>query len=477
VFVAKYNRGRENCFETVRTVLRFPLVPFWHASKQSSWPGTVALGFNESKIDYEISSTGCSGVTPNGEQECSEPAGRRAGTWVRTPLDTALPIIHFNPLKPNLDAVSMPEEIANAFGVPFDCKGRSGSGHTTTRVGFGGFSVLDLSYFVCVNRDVSEETRAKAFCVARTGDCANPNSLPGGECVLHADRHATFPFSGQASWQSTNANMELVSTDISWDVCCGCAEKAAPPEADKDPCGDTEAADSFAEQNRQKREALTEQLKDEWAEYQKELKEAAEHRADFESAARQCNLQDRATKVLIGILELFAPGGAEVEGAEAAEEIAEAAEELGKLIGDPGVTLAEVIEKIIAGEDPTAAAVPNEEFQNFRKAAEEAERALGLLRGSTGEQLEERIEQCAGTITLSDATYRGAKDYVEKLKSAMERIPETQTLVNNIRQLDTDYPDLQYKAYAACVQHARCAGTPESDCNSKKPACNWPPVP
>ena len=230
VFDAQYNRGRDQCFETVHTVLRFPLVPFWHASKQLPWPAVVGLPFNESKIDYEISSTGCKGA--KGDQECHEPAGRRAGTWVRTSLDTTLPIIHFSAVKPNLDAVSMPPEIAAAFQVPFDCQGRSGGSHTTTTVGFGGFSILDLSDYHCVHREmVGEQTKAFAFCAAPAGDCREPDSLPGSECAQHADRHATFPFSGEASWQSTNPNEELVSTKMRWDVCCGCAAKAAPPDA------------------------------------------------------------------------------------------------------------------------------------------------------------------------------------------------------------------------------------------------------
>ncbi len=43
--------------------------------------------------------------------------------------------------------------------------------------------------------------------------------------------------------------------------------------------------------------------------------------------------------------------------------------------------------------------------------------------------------------------------------------------------LDDQLPDLQYQGWAACVEHARCAGTPESDCDDLKPAGDWPDVP
>ena len=46
-------------------------------------------------------------------------------------------------------------------------------------------------------------------------------------------------------------------------------------------------------------------------------------------------------------------------------------------------------------------------------------------------------------------------------------------------RLETDRtnPDLQYKAWAACVERARCKKTPESACANKKPPGNWPDLP
>ena len=58
----------------------------------------------------------------------------------------------------------------------------------------------------------------------------------------------------------------------------------------------------------------------------------------------------------------------------------------------------------------------------------------------------------------------------------MDLTPGIRKLVNDIRNLDLQKPDLQYKSWAACVRRARCMGTPESGCDSKKPEGNWPPV-
>jgi hypothetical protein len=50
--------------------------------------------------------------------------------------------------------------------------------------------------------------------------------------------------------------------------------------------------------------------------------------------------------------------------------------------------------------------------------------------------------------------------------------------LNDLRSKDlNDCLPKQFKAYAACVQHARCAKTPESACADKKPPGNWPAVP
>ena len=72
--------------------------------------------------------------------------------------------------------------------------------------------------------------------------------------------------------------------------------------------------------------------------------------------------------------------------------------------------------------------------------------------------------------------WKGANEYVDSLKEAMAKLPGVERLVNDIHQLDNALPDLQYKAYAACVRRARCLGQPESSCARLKPAGNWPEV-
>lgn len=476
VFTNEYVQN--GCRGTNRYVIRFPLVHFWLQPEGRPWPEQVYLGFNESRINYDVSTTGCSGETANGEEQCQAPGGRRSGTWVRAAKQ--LPYIRFEPDKPQLTAINLPAEITSGFDTALVCVGphaRSGGGRGGWSGGTHGFAIEEEGNSGCANNE------GNVFCVPQAGECSRPSPDQNHQCLLTGDRHALFPFRGDKTWRSPRADdrfyQGLVQTHIQWDVCCGCAALPVPPDASSDPCGDTATADALAQRNRDERNTKKTSLEESWSEYKKDMAAAQTHLSDFQTTIARCNIQSAATKILIGTLGLFTPAGeAEIagEGPEVAEAIAEAAEELGELVGDPGVTTAEVVEKILAGEDPTASAVPNEAFQNFRKAGEEAARAEQYLNGANVDQLEERVEQCAGTIALSNDTFRGARDYVEKLKEGTDRLAGIQTLVNDIRNLDNSYPSLLYNAWAACVRHARCKGTPESECDAKKPAGEWPPV-
>jgi len=124
-------------------------------------------------------------------------------------------------------------------------------------------------------------------------------------------------------------------------------------------------------------------------------------------------------------------------------------------------------------EDPTAKMIPIEKFQQLLEALEAAEKASTVINGSNVTQLEEQLQGCSGTIGLSYENWKGANDYIEDLQEAMANVPNIQKLVNDIRQLDTQYEDLQAKAYAACVKRADCLNQPASSCDNLKPTGNW----
>jgi len=78
---------------------------------------------------------------------------------------------------------------------------------------------------------------------------------------------------------------------------------------------------------------------------------------------------------------------------------------------------------------------------------------------------------------VPDATFQSAQQLVAHLKASLDSLHESAKLRNDVRDLDDQLPNLQYKDWAACIEHARCAGTPESDCDDLKPAGDWPDVP
>lgn len=257
--------------------------------------------------------------------------------------------------------------------------------------------------------------------------------------------------------------------------------KGAPPDFPKKSCPDTAEADAQLAKGNSQWDAYAKDLKVLWANYEEEMKKAESHLQQFQTTMRACNIQSGLTNVLIGTLGLFAPGVEAVavaeEGTEAYEATKQAVEMLGPQVGDPAAALANAIQSLMNNEDPTAKLVPSEMFQQFTEAVEMAKNINTRISGSSLAQLEEGLQQCAGTIGLSNENWKGANDYIEELQAAMANVPASQVLVNDIKQLDNvTLPQLQYDVYAACVRHARCLNQPESSCDKLKPAGNWAPV-
>lgn len=267
--------------------------------------------------------------------------------------------------------------------------------------------------------------------------------------------------------------------EAKWNICregVDCSGPAGPPPAPPakpDPCPSTAAADAFAQRNRDRRKQAVDQELAAATKYLKEFGDAEDHHEDFRTTAKVCLTQTIATKALILMLE------PEEEAAEAGEAGGSAYATLKslKLLPPEGLPfIAEVSEKLVGGEDPNVALLP-EANQMLLLISKALTQVGGLSPDASAAQMEQAIEGCAGTIGVSAETKLSAEKYVEDVKELEDQGIALATATNKIRQLDTDYPDLQYKAYAACVERARCEKTPESDCDVKKPSGNWPPVP
>ena len=256
------------------------------------------------------------------------------------------------------------------------------------------------------------------------------------------------------------------------EICGSCGTLPTPPDP-SDECPSTLEADSRLETNRKRREEKLAELRKAGAAYDKKYEESRKHYDDYVQTVQACLLQGLATRAIIMLL---AP---EIEGEEVPHEIEKAfewSEERGKLPPMGLQLIAKIVEKIVNGEDPTTA-LASESRQNWNETMAVLQKVQTLLSGRTPEEMEKSLEECQGTFLVSPETKLSADKCVESLKEALEDLAEFNKLNNDIRDLDTAYPDLQYKAWAACVERARCKGTPESDCADKKPPGNWPNVP
>lgn len=477
------------CRGSRREVLRFPLVD--EGPTADPWWSRLWLGFRASEIDYEISTGGCSGTTSNGEETCKAPSGRKVGRVTMgsagrrgfTGTPGLLGYLHFHPVTPQISAENLPDEMSAGLATHGECVGPHSSGKIQWGFGAKGFAVnpagpgcppADMEGFIA--------------CTPPT-DCAFPADEPARvQCMTHADRHAVLSFSGDVHWQSPRAAdryyQGLTSTHMRWKICCGCGAPPAPPEPAKDPCTNN-TADDFLKRNRDERAAKLAALRAAGAAYNEELANAQAHYDDYAKTVKACLVQSLVTKSLIALL---APEAEGAEGAEAAiqaaqaanaEDVVEALEwaEQQGLFPPTGLQLlAKIIEKMVNGEDP-ATALAAEGAQNFDETLAVLQKVETLLSGANVAQMEKSIEECQGAILVSAQTKLSAEKCVEGFKAALGHLTEVHERRNDIRDLDTAYPDLQYKAWVACVQHARCAGTPESDCAGKKPVGNWPDVP
>jgi hypothetical protein len=268
---------------------------------------------------------------------------------------------------------------------------------------------------------------------------------------------------------------------VCWDICkkgsgaCGAGCGAPPPTSTPpvEKCPSTLKADSDLETNRIKKSAKIKEMAEHAVAAGEHKKEAMAHYDDFRKVVIACGIQSLATNALIALL---AP---EVEGAGATKDVIEAlefCEKHGLLTPSSFQLLAKIAEKLAKGEDPTTALLP-EELQVVQETLAGMELVKGAFEGASAAQMEKSLEECGGAFLVSTETKLSAQKGVEAFKAQLEEETEMQKLTNDIRGLDVVYPDLQYKAWEACVQRARCLGTPESACAGKKPPGNWPDVP
>ena len=451
-----------SCQGTIRTVLRFPLVD--NASSTSPWSSRLWVGFSATELNYDVSSAGCVDV-PGDDEICQAAGGRKTGKvilgtigkwgFVSAPHVGSLT---FNPVKPELYFDALPDEIHEAFTKPLTCVKNGGGGtQSSWTVGFAGGQIRPRR---------PGETEHAFVPLVDWPKCDDR------DCMQHAERYAVIPFTGHSVWTDPRPQSDFPRVETTWEVCCGCGAPPTPPEPG-DGCPSTLEADSRLETNREQRKEKLAELKKAGAAYEEKYKESKKHYDDYVKTIQACVVQSVATRIMIALLV------PEEEGVEVSHEVEQAVEwaEGNGLYPPMGMQLiAKIVEKIVNGEDPAAALGP-ENLQNWNEDMAILAKVETLLSGRNAEQMEKSLEECQGAFLVSPETKLSADKCVENFKEALEDLAEFNKLRNDIRNLDTAYPDLQYKAWAACVERARCKGTPESACADKKPVGNWPDVP
>jgi hypothetical protein len=466
-----------------------PLPPQFH---EQMWNLRLAARVGQerdaTKLKYWMWSDGCHDIGGS-HYTCNVPGGSGFGEITlgeSTPtgfiLNAPLSVhgVIFDPMGPSLRIGTSSASGESLLHQEEVCVGKAGYGGSRGMTTLGGFSGLYVSILpepVCNRGDNS----ARNFCVPPTACFQTTDATQRRECAIDPGKFAVLPFEGslEKRFPTAGIGQAIVFSKMSWKVCCGCGQAPPPPDFPSEPCPDTAKEDADLATNRAKEAAATADLAILWKSYEDEMSKAQSHLRQFQTTMRSCKIQTALTDLLSGTLGLFSPAGeAEIaaEGVGESEAIKKAAETLGEQIGDPGSTLLTVISKLLNNEDPTAKTIPSEFLRTYQEAVEAAEKFITFVNGSSATQLEEQMKDCAGTIVLSDENWKGANEYIEDLKAAMANVPATQVLVNDIRQLDTELPDLQYRDYAACVRRARCLKQPESSCAKLKPAGDWPDV-
>ena len=466
--------GGHDCQGTIRTVLRFPLVD--NSPSTSPWSSRLWTGFSAPELNYDVSSAGCVD-TPGDDLTCQAAGGRRTGKVTLGTIGRLgfsrgnVGYVIFKPVKPEIAFEVLPDEIHTAFTTPLTCEPFNRGGMKASwLVGFAGGTIRP-------RYRRGESDQAFVTFVDSTG-CNDSN------CMQHSELYAVIPFTGHSVWTDPRPNAGVLRVEMTWEICCGCGtgprEGTSPvptpaptvtptPTVTPDPCGSTANQDSLWQHCLEEEKEIEKDIAKLTKDRDKEVEEARSHFDDFKLAANLCKLWDKTKELLEAII-----GGPEFLAGLNPEQAAEFKEfqETVKL-------LTEMAEKAADGKNPVEAMRP-EEVKDLAEKGEKLNKLIAninnFLGGYTPESGAKILEDCGAPIPPDLA--RSAEQYLEHLKASIEKLRELNHRLNDLRSKDlNDCQKKQWDAYKACIEYARCKGTPESACDDKKPSGNWPNVP
>jgi hypothetical protein len=246
-----------------------------------------------------------------------------------------------------------------------------------------------------------------------------------------------------------------------------CIQSLDTTSQHKDPCGNTSNQDALLQNCLDQQKAIETDIKSLQQSQQKEAAEAKSHYQDFKLVVNLCKLWDKTKTLLIAII-----GGADfAEGLSPADaaEFKEFQETIKLLTG--------MANNAANGKNPAEAMEP-EEIKNWIEKGEKLNKLIEqidiLLAGYSPESGAKILDDCSAPIP--ENLQRSAEQYLNHLKASLDGLHEINKRLNDLRSKSEECQQKQWDAYKACVEHARCAGTPESKCADKKPPGNWPEI-
>jgi hypothetical protein len=235
----------------------------------------------------------------------------------------------------------------------------------------------------------------------------------------------------------------------------------------KDPCGNTANQDALLQNCLDQQKSIETDIKTLQQSQQKEADEAKLHYQDFKLVVNLCKLWDKTKALLIAIIG--GPDFAEGLSPADAAEFKEFQETVKLLIG--------MADNASSGKNPIEAMEPEqvkEWIENGEKLNKLIEQIDIMLAGYSPESGTKILDDCSAPIP--ENLQRSAEQYLSHLKASLDGLHEINKRLNDLRSKSEECRQKQWDAYKACVEHARCAGIPESKCADKKPPGNWPDI-
>lgn len=446
-----------NCIGSETQVVRFRLEP---VPGTQTGKGGIALAYAAKELHYRVSTDGCFDVDQGiGQYICKSGAMFTEGTAAITAEN--LGVAAFMPLIPEL-TFQYPDYMQTKLKVTAHCVW-DGSGPHAPPPPHDVIASLSWSVSISAKEACAASQGCENYCVAPTV-CEQAN-YADPECGMHHERFAVIPFHGALVDVNRDARGQCIlpgSSQVRWNVCCGCAETGPPPDfgipKDK-PCGPPQPQQALLDLALEQQKAILRPLGELLREQQRIQQQASQWQNDFQQATSDCRLWGVA-RFLVGTLAAGqAPGTA--SGLLQKSDTIPHIKEFWNFLA--------MAEKVNAG-DPSWL-LPNHEFKDWFSIEDVWDGfmiAYGGLGPSSPQSLREGLQQCGAPTT--HGVLDGAYNYLRLIEQLPALADRMHGILNDVRAKDQEIYDLWQKYLAVCREYERCRGGDPSRCETPSQA-------